>query len=236
MALTIAIMQPYFVPYLGYFRLFQHVDQFVIYDCVQFPRRGYVHRNQVPDSQGNSRWLTLPLTKCDQKTSISDLQWRGQDQEAFVIQIRQLAKHWNIEWTDERHRWMDCLCDFSGSVVDYLERTLAFVCHSVGVIRPIVRSSTLLLSPELKGQDRILAICERLGATNYVNSPSGRDLYETDAFAAAGMRLHFLPDYNGSYWSVSYRLLTETPTQLRTELLQPGNSLATKLQNPEKRD
>lgn len=231
MAHRIAIMQPYFVPYLGYFRLFQQVDQFVIYDCVQFPRRGYVHRNQAPDNQGNPRWLTLPLNKCDQKTLICDLQWRANDQASFVQQIKQLMTHWDIEWTEERRQWLDCLTDVSGSVVDYLERTLAFACRALDVACPVVRSSTLALPADLKGQDRILAICARMGATDYVNSPGGRQLYEADAFAAAGVRLHFLRDYHGSYWSVAYRLLTETPTQLHVELTLPENGLAEKLQN-----
>ena len=42
-------MQPYLFPYAGYFRLLSQVDEFVIYDCVQFPRRGRVHRTEVPD-------------------------------------------------------------------------------------------------------------------------------------------------------------------------------------------
>ena len=60
---TVAIMQPYFFPYAGYFRLFAASDLFVIYDCVQFPRRGWVHRNLLPDASGSERWLTLPLEK-----------------------------------------------------------------------------------------------------------------------------------------------------------------------------
>ena len=60
---TFAVMQPYFFPYAGYFRLFAASDLFVIYDCVQFPRRGWVHRNLLPDASGSERWLTLPLEK-----------------------------------------------------------------------------------------------------------------------------------------------------------------------------
>ena len=61
MTTTIAVMQPYFVPYAGYFRLFAATDLFVIYDCVQFPRRGWVHRNQLPGANGQPNWLTLPF-------------------------------------------------------------------------------------------------------------------------------------------------------------------------------
>jgi hypothetical protein len=58
-----AIMQPYFLPYAGYFRLFAATDLFVVYECVQFPRRGWVHRNQLVNTAGAERWLTLPLEK-----------------------------------------------------------------------------------------------------------------------------------------------------------------------------
>ena len=64
--MRIAIMQPYFIPYAGYFRLFQSVDLFVVYDCIQFARRGYVHRNQLPNFTDELSWITLPLAKAPQ--------------------------------------------------------------------------------------------------------------------------------------------------------------------------
>src|SRR5579859_6149779 len=70
---AIAIMQPYFLPYAGYFRLIAQTDLFVIYDCVQFPRRGWVHRNKLMDAQGQEQWLTLPLTPAPQEVLIGDL-------------------------------------------------------------------------------------------------------------------------------------------------------------------
>lgn len=219
MTTSVAIMQPYFVPYLGYFRLFQRTDLFVIYDCVQFPRRGYVHRNQVPDRSGAAQWLTLPLAKCDQKTLIQDLQWRADDCATFASRIRQLAADWPVQASpllcDE---WLALLADFSGSVVDYLERTLAFVCHALSLQGHVIRSSSLGLDAGLKGQDRILEICRRTGATHYVNSPGGRELYQPEVFAQAGIELQFLEPFQGSHWSVAYRLLTEEKSRLVDEL------------------
>ena len=72
---TVAIMQPYFIPYTGYFRLFAASDLFVIYDCVQFPRRGWVHRNKLIDASGADRWVTLPLVKAPQNALIKDLEF-----------------------------------------------------------------------------------------------------------------------------------------------------------------
>src|SRR6185369_7749599 len=73
--LTVAIMQPYFIPYAGYFRLFAASDLFVLYDCVQFPRRGWVHRNKLIDAAGVERWVTLPLMKAPQSVLIRDLRF-----------------------------------------------------------------------------------------------------------------------------------------------------------------
>src|ERR1043165_6485184 len=81
-------MQPYFIPYAGYFRLFAASDLFVIYDCVQFPRRGWVHRNRLVDSFGNSRWLTLPLQRAPQGVLIRNLKFPANARETFAARLR----------------------------------------------------------------------------------------------------------------------------------------------------
>ncbi len=217
--LRIAIMQPYFVPYLGYFRLFSQADLFVIYDCVQFPRRGYVHRNQVPDSRGEPSWLTLPLRKCDRQTLIQDLAWRQEDLPAFVERISTLARHLDPAVLQPgAANWLAALCQFDGSVVDYLERTLRYGCQMLGIPCETVRSSALMVPVSVRGPQRILHICKELGAGLYLNSPGGVDLYDADEFEKAGVELQFLPPYEGSYWSIAYRMLTESPEELRKTL------------------
>lgn len=219
MPTTVAIMQPYFVPYLGYFRLFQQTDLFVLYDCVQFPRRGYVHRNQVPGKDGTPQWQTLPLAKCSQNTLIKDLQWRLGDCGGFADRFRQQAGQWSsLASSCRRDEWLAVLADFSGSVMDYLERTLAFVCRTLDLHFNVIRSSSLGVDAQLRGQERILEICRLVGANRYVNAPGGRDLYLPDVFANAGICLQFLEPYQGSHWSVAYRLLVEDKSRLVAEL------------------
>ena len=74
--MKVAIMQPYFFPYIGYYRLMQVADVFVIYDNVQFPRRGWVHRNKFTSVKGELQWLTLPLSKHPRSTLINQIQFR----------------------------------------------------------------------------------------------------------------------------------------------------------------
>src|SRR6185436_14958299 len=91
MAFTVTIMQPYFIPYAGYFRLFAASDLFVIYDCVQFPRRGWVHRNRLPDASGAQRWLTLPLESAPQNTLIRDLRFASDAAGQWAVRLRKFG-------------------------------------------------------------------------------------------------------------------------------------------------
>src|SRR5258706_15733139 len=87
---AVAIMQPYFIPYAGYFRLFAATDLFVVYDCVQFPRRGWVHRNRLVDASGKERWLTLPIEKAPRDTLIKDLRFSVDAREILARRLRSL--------------------------------------------------------------------------------------------------------------------------------------------------
>ena len=82
MSSTIAVMQPYFFPYIGYFQLINSVDKFIIYDDVNFINRGWVNRNNLL-SNGNKLLVTVPLKKSSQNKLINEVEisyevdWKG---------------------------------------------------------------------------------------------------------------------------------------------------------------
>ncbi len=181
--MKIAVNQPYYYPYAGYFRLLAATDLFVIYDCCQWNRRGRVHRYQK-----GSVWVTLPIKKTDRDTTrIMDMQWRDDDEREF-------------------------------SPVEFICTTMHDTCERLGIPFKTIRSSSLNIDQNIKGQDRIIAICKKLGATTYVNSPGGKHLYDTSAFANNGVDLQFLPEYIGSYESIAVRLGKEKPEDIRAEI------------------
>ncbi|MFP3553216.1 WbqC family protein [Paraburkholderia sp. SIMBA_049] len=200
-------MQPYFFPYAGYFRLLARSDVFVIYDCVQFPRRGWVHRNKLPDINGAEQWLTLPLRKAPQDALISDLQFSSDARDVLIERLRSFP----LRSLDPAMRMeaMEIVLNTNQSVVDYLESTLAYVARQVRLPWSVVRSSSLSVPQSFRGQDRIIEIARRVGATHYINSPGGRDLYNAEVFAQAGMTLEFLPPYAGPSGSMLGRMLAE---------------------------
>lgn len=216
-SLRVAVMQPYFFPYCGYYRLLAAAERFVILDCVQFSRRGRVHRCEVPGPSGRMEWLTLPLAHQPRDTLIRDLIFASDAEAEFA---RRLARHcWaTAAPTPEAQALRKALQIGSGTVTDHLEEYLRLAAGLLGLSSEILRSSTFALPAGLRGQDRIIAIARAAGATTYVNSPGGRALYDPAAFAHAGLRLEFLTPWRGERLSVLPALLAGDAAILRAAL------------------
>jgi hypothetical protein len=196
-SLTVAVMQPYFLPYPGYFRLIAQSDLFVAFDCVQFPRRGWVHRNRLRDRAGELQWLTLPLAYAPQSAQIRDLAFAPDAALAMAERLRPFRLE-----EEAVRALVERLRRPSGPAADFIIELLAEVCARLGLRFVPIRSSALGLPEALKGQERILEILRRLGADRYLNAPGGRELYDPEAFAQAGVALDFLPPWEGSFESV----------------------------------
>ena len=200
---SIAIMQPYFLPYAGYFRLIAQTDLFVIYDCVQFPRRGWVHRNKLVDTRGMEEWLTLPLKHAPQDSLIADLAFADEAANELAERLRPFPV---ASRAGAHGRLLERVRRVEGRPVDYIAGLLKAACDIMGLRWNVVYSSSLAVPAEIRGQARILAIAQRLGATRYLNAPGGRDLYDTRAFADAGLELEFLDPWGGAGGSILQRL------------------------------
>ncbi|MBZ9993448.1 WbqC family protein [Mesorhizobium sp. BH1-1-4] len=191
---TIAVMQPYFFPYAGYFRLLAACDVFVIFDDVQFPRRGRVHRCQM--SPG--RWLTLPLAPMPFVTLIKNLRWASDarstlDKRLAVFGLPDRAA------TPVSERISRYLTGPLGDMTGYLEEGLRLTADALDLEPEILRSSNIDIDPTLRGQERVISIVQALGGQRYINAPGGRSLYEAEAFREAGIDLHFLVPYAGRF-------------------------------------
>jgi WbqC-like protein family len=213
---TVAIMQPYFIPYAGYFRLFAASETFVIYDCVQFPRRGWVHRNKLIDTSGAERWLTLPLVGAPQTVLIHELEFPLDAAELLSQRLRPFPMLQKAPKSAEPI--IRALMHVSGTPLLYIERLLKEIAEYLHLPWNVLRSSSLKIPQSHRGQDRIIEIVRRLGARHYVNAPGGRDLYSRDTFAEAGIELSFMSDYAGPTCSVLNRIVQEDRDNVASEI------------------
>jgi hypothetical protein len=212
-------MQPYFFPYAGYFRLFAAVDTFVIFDDVQFPRRGRVHRCQIPGPRGGLEWLTLPLARQPLDTMISELAFAAGARDVFdrrLMRPRCLA--------DAQGPWADRMRAYlHGPLVDvvaFLEAGLRLVADALDVHPRMVRSSSFALGPDVRGQERVIALVQALNGRTYVNAPGGRGLYQDEAFDRSGLELKFLAPYAGDRISILPALVRGARQTLRSEVFR----------------
>lgn len=214
---SVAVMQPYFVPYAGYFRLFEAANTFVVLDSVQFPRRGWVHRNRLTDYTGELAWLNLPLVRGPQQMLIQDLEFPGDVRERLTAQLRRFPTLSRLNAAG--HPLVERLTDFSGSPVDYLVRLLRECCSALGLPFDIVRSSELGGLDQLRRHELLIGITKQLNAGEYVNLSGGAALYDAGDFESRGIQLRILPHFRGSNESILGRLLSEPTHAIRDEIL-----------------
>lgn len=207
--MRVAVMQPYLYPYPLYFHLIASVDLFILFDCVQFPRRGRIHRAPLPEDG----WLTLPLERQPRDTMIEHLRFAADANQTWSQRLAALT------WLSAE--MVDTLsAPFAPGVSSYLEGQLQRTCARLGIATPMRRSSTLALPREARGQDRVIAAARAVGAQTYVNLPGGRDLYRAAEFRDHDLRLAFLAPYTGPRFSLLHALSTEPIEALRAELAQ----------------
>jgi hypothetical protein len=216
--MRVAVNFPYFVPYAGWFRLFASVDLFVSFDCVPFPRRGFVHRNRLPDHRGETGWLTLPVGHAPRDTCIRDMRLAGD----AGPRIRRAAQRFPAlagprAADDPLAR--RCLDPADGGALrETVEETIDLACERLGLPHERLRSSDLGIDPALRGEARVLALVRAVGGTEYVNAPGGRALYDADRWRHHGIALRFLDPWRGAPWSILHPLLTEPATAVAREI------------------
>lgn len=216
----VAVMQPYFFPYGGYFSLMRRVDHFVFFDCVQFPRRGWVHRNKVPGpGSAGEEWLTLPLAAQPREVRICDLEFA--DNGPALLAQRLSRYGWLGRAEGKAAANIRRILLEIGPCVrprDLIVQSAKTCAAEISATCTFSLSSELNINPALRAQDRIIEILRRIGATGYVNLSGGRALYDGSSFRRAGLELSFMRPYQGSFASLLPRLCLEDRSIVAAEV------------------
>ena len=189
---TIAIMQPYFFPYIGYWQLIHAVDRFVIFDDVNYIVRGWVNRNRILIN-GKPAYITVPLHQASQNKKICDITLQSPPN-----QREKLTK--TIEVTYRKTPYFDVvfpvveklICHEAHSLSDYLAHQLKTLSAFMGVTTEFVGTSRCYQNNGLKGQARLIDICKREGASTYINPQGGQAIYDNETFRNANIDLRFI--------------------------------------------
>ena len=190
--MKIAIMQPYFLPYIGYFQLMNVVDKFILYDDVNYINRGWVNRNRILIN-GQPNLVTIPLIQATQNKLINEIEVsnEGKWKEKLLKKIR-LAY--------AKAPFFKIVFPILEKIINTPEKKVSiFIAFSLRQINEylelptiIQETSTIYKNNNLKGQHRILDICMKENAQTYINPFSGKELYDKRLFKEKGVELFFL--------------------------------------------
>ncbi|MPR36779.1 WbqC family protein [Salmonirosea aquatica] len=190
--MTVAIMQPYFLPYIGYFQLLNTVDKFVLYDDVNFINRGWVNRNSILLG-GKPHLFTVPLDNASQNKLIHEVKMTGEASwRKKLIKTVQQAYQKAPYFPTVFPIFEEILHLEATDIADLVYRSLLILKGYMGIETELVRSSRIYENSSLKGQARILDICNKEGATQYINPIGGQELYGRAHFEAQGIQLNFI--------------------------------------------
>ena len=184
-------MQPYFLPYIGYFQLIGAVDRFVVYDNIKYTKKGWINRNRMLQN-GADVMFSLPLKSDSDYLDIAERELTPDfNGDKLLAQIAnnyrrapQFAETYALMERIVRHP--------ERNLFGYLQHALVQCCDHLGIDTEIVVSSTLPADHTLKAQERVLDLCKVTGSTTYINAIGGVELYSKNEFRANGIELQFL--------------------------------------------
>lgn len=184
----IAIMQPYFLPFIGYFQLIDAVDTFVLYDDAQFTKKGYMTTNRL-FLNGSEQPFSLNVRD---KKKIDIIRNKTIAVEEFGKACRRQKSNLAKLPFFDAALFDALLTPKSDNLFDYLFTQIQMVCEELDISTKIVRSSDLTDTGHLVGKDKIVALCDAADDHVYLNSSGGKDLYNKETMAEDGIELKWL--------------------------------------------
>ena len=192
--MRLGIMQPYFFPYIGYFSLIKHVDEFILFDTPQFIRHGWIERNSIKNAGGGYVYISVPLLKHSQKTAIQNILINNEMDWKNKI-LAQLVHYKKAPYYKEVTEMLRALFEKEYLDIVTLDKvTLEKVCEYLNIDTEIKVFSQMNLEIEqvLAPDEWALNICKAIpGANEYWNPPGGKAFFDVSKYDKAGIDIRF---------------------------------------------
>jgi hypothetical protein len=198
--MKLAIMQPYFFPYIGYFQLINAVDTFVVYDNIQFTKKGWINRNRILIG-GKDEYITLPLKKDSDFLDIRERILSATFDQERAKMLRKIKEAYRkAPYFDQTYPMVEEALNYPDTnLFNFIFHSIQCVCRFLEIKTELVVSSTLKLNHNLRAEEKVMAICTHLKAHQYVNPIGGITLYDKEEFGSHSISLSFLQTTAHSY-------------------------------------
>ena len=196
-------MQPYFFPYIGYFQLINYADTFIFYDDVNFIKKGWINRNRVLVN-GEIKYITVPLSHASQNKKINQIN--------ISDKLYDKWKQKNLRTIYQSYCKAEFFKPVFKMIVEVLEKnetlhistiskkSVINILHYLEIQTKIIDSSEIYNNQFLTSQNRVIDICKKEAATEYINLAGGMELYSSEEFFKNEIKLKFLEANLSSYF------------------------------------
>ena len=184
-------MQPYFLPYIGYFQLIAAVDLFIVYDNIKYTKKGWINRNRML-LNGIDTIFSLPLKKDSDYLHVVDRELSSDfNRQKFLNQMRGAyikAPQYNAVWPV----FEKIVMYENNNLFRYIHNSIIEICRYLDVKTRICLSSDVPIDHDLKSQDKVMALCKAVNGDTYINSVGGVELYSQEVFKENNIDLKFI--------------------------------------------
>ena len=189
--MKLGIMQPYFLPYIGYFQLLSSVDQFIVYDNIKYTKKGWINCNRML-LNGKDAVFSLPLKKDSNSLDVVERELATEFNRGKLLnQFKGAYGH--APQFELTYPVLERIVKHEDSnLFHYIYHSIVQLCEHLGIKTEIKISSEMRVDHELKGQNKVLALCKSAGADSYINMIGGVELYAKDDFRSQGIELQFI--------------------------------------------
>lgn len=182
-------MQPYFMPYIGYFQLMKAVDKYIIYDDVNYIKGGWVSRNNILIN-GEKKMFTITLKEASPNKLFNEIEIKDDFKKLMKTLQMCYSKSTNFK---ETMLLMEKITSFpQKQLPQFIANSFQEILNYLSIDTELILSSSVHKNNTLKGKDKVLHICKTLGADTYYNAIGGQDLYNKDEFRKNGITLNFI--------------------------------------------
>lgn len=187
----IGIMQPYFLPYIGYWQLINAVDIFVIYDNIQYTKKGWFNRNRFLQN-GRDALFSIALKKDSDYLNV-DKRFISKEFDKRKL-IAQFQNAYNkAPYIKEVMPLIEDIIMYNEkNLFSYIFNSVKEICNYLDIKTKLIVSSDVDINHDLKSEKKVIEICKAVGATIYINAIGGVELYNKEEFKSNGISLNFI--------------------------------------------
>lgn len=212
-------MQPYYLPFIGYFQLINKVDKFVIYDDVQFEKAGFSTSNKIKNKN------LILFIKNRNKVSIIKEKFLDPEMKNYIDKLREnLIQNYPLFNKDIFDKLFHIPEDLN--YFNFIFNQIRYVCKLLDIKTELLISSKVVDTINLKSHEKIFAICKKVNDMDYVNPISGKKLYDKnqDLFKKNKINLNYFsyhPHINKHKddLSILHLLFTYKISEIKSSLL-----------------